>query len=373
MRKGYLLLEDGTLFPGESLFGSTPAFGEAVFNTSHSGYQEILTDPSYHRQIIIFTCPHIGNVGVNRSDMESDKIHAAGTVLRNLSPHPRNWRSEGNMADWMIKNGIPLLTGVNTRGLALHLRERGAMRAGVFSSITPRDDALKLVLENPSMSGADLVSEVTCKTVQKLDLPVEKDEWVDVNMMGEGLDVAVMDFGVKKNIIRELVFRGCVVTVYPANTPAEKVLENKHNGVLLSNGPGDPAAVDYGIDTVRRFIGKLPIFGICLGHQLLSLAAGLETFKLHFGHRGANHPVRRETDRIIEITSQNHGFAVRPEGMGMDWRITHVNLNDGTVEGLVHKELPIFSIQYHPEASPGPHDSLNYFDRFIQEMRNAQK
>ena len=370
---GYLLLEDGTCFPGEALYGAAPGLGEAVFNTSHSGYQEILTDPSYRCQIMVFTAAHIGNVGINAEDVESDRVQAAGAVVRNLAPLPRSWRSEGDLVSWLVKAGIPLLAGADTRAITLHLRDRGAMRAGIFPVTEPSEKALAQVKASPSMVGADLALEVTCSEPYAFS-PVDLNSpWHPVQESGAGLRVAVLDFGVKRNILRKLACRGCQVAVLPAQISANDVLSGGYQGVLISNGPGDPAAITYGIKTVRDLIGKLPIFGICLGHQLLSLAAGMETFKLPFGHRGANHPVRREVDQVVEITSQNHGFAVRPDGLGVDWRITHINLNDGTVEGLEHAELPIFSIQYHPEASPGPHDGLGYFDRFIREMRHAQK
>lgn len=369
---GYFLLEDGARFPGEALYGPTPAFGEAVFNTSHSGYQEILTDPSYCRQIMVFTAPHIGNVGVNSEDVESSHVHVTGAVVRNLAPQPRSWRAEGDLRSWLNEAGVPLLVGADTRAITLHLRTRGAMRAGLFTADTPVDEALKQVKKSPSMVGADLTSEVTCVDSYTFTLSSPDSQWYQPLESGKGLHVAVLDFGVKRNILRELARRNCEVTVLPAQTSAEDIAAGSFHGVLMSNGPGDPAAVGYGIETVRNLIGKLPLFGICLGHQLLSIAAGLQTFKLPFGHRGANHPVRRESDGIIEITSQNHGFAVHPDGLEEDWSITHINLNDGTVEGLEHIELPVFSIQYHPEASPGPHDSLGYFDRFIREMRYAQ-
>lgn len=369
---GYLLLEDGRHFNGEVLYGMTPAFGEAVFNTSHSGYQEILTDPSYRRQIMVFTTPHIGNVGINGEDVESPHVQVAGAVVRNLAPLPRNWRSEGDLKSWLVESKVPLLIGADTRAITLHLRQRGAMRAGLFGEDTPTPQALEQVRASPDMRGADLVSEVSCSTPYDFELSSSDLRWNLKSEDGTGLQVAVMDFGVKRNILRQLASRGCKVTVFPARTSAADILKGGFHGILLSNGPGDPAAVSYGVETVRHLIGKVPLFGICLGHQLLSLAAGLETFKLHFGHRGANHPVRREADKVVEITSQNHGFAVQDEGPRQEWRITHINLNDGTVEGLEHAELPIFSLQYHPEASPGPHDSLSYFDRFVKEMRFGQ-
>ena len=245
------------------------------------------------------------------------------------------------------------------------------MRSGLFSADTPVEDALSKVKASSNIIGADLASEVTCAKSYRVSKSSMKSDWHLECKTGAGLNVAVLDFGVKRNILRELGCRGCQTTVLPARTLAEDITKGDYHGLLISNGPGDPAAVTYGIETVRGLIGKLPIFGICLGHQLLSLAAGFQTFKLPFGHRGSNHPVRREADHVVEITSQNHGFAVSPDNSNNNWRITHINLNDGTVEGLEHVDLPVFSIQYHPEASPGPHDSLGYFDRFIQEMRCA--
>ena len=369
---GYLLLEDGTCFSGEALYGPASAAGEVVFNTSHSGYQEILTDPSYRRQIMVFTTVHIGNVGVNSEDVESSRVQVTGVVVRNLSPHARNWRSEEDLLSWLEKEEVPLLTGVDTRAVTLHIRQHGAMRAGLFPADLPLNEALDEVRASPSMVGADLASEVTCDTPYIFTSSPQDLSWHSANKSGAGLHVAVLDFGVKRNILRELACRGCEVTVLPSRTKSEDVISGGYHGALISNGPGDPAAVKYGIETVHDLIGKLPLFGICLGHQLLSLAAGLQTFKLPFGHRGANHPVRREAGGVVEITSQNHGFAVFPDGLGKGWRITHTNLNDGTIEGIEHTKLPIFSIQYHPEASPGPHDSLGYFERFIKEMRHAQ-
>jgi carbamoyl-phosphate synthase small subunit len=376
---GYLLFEDGSVFRGEQFHGADPACGEAVFNTAHSGYQEILTDPSYRRQILVFTAVHFGNVGVNRQDYESSRVQVSGVVVRNLTPRPSNWRSREDILTFLRRDGIPLLCGVDTRAVTLHIRSRGAMRAGIFPDSIPSDKAREAVLNTPSMIGADLTAEVTCAQPYRYTLDPEDSPWFPPQKKmnpttadGTGLHVAVLDFGVKKNILRQLAVRGCAVTVFPAYTSADKLLTGDFHGALISNGPGDPAAVRNGIRIVRELIGRLPLFGICLGHQLLALAAGMETFKLPFGHRGANHPVRRQDDRVVEITSQNHGFAVRSEKMPSDWRVSLINLNDGTVEGLVHQELPVFSVQYHPEAGPGPHDGNSYFDRFIQEMRRAR-
>ncbi|MCB2200200.1 glutamine-hydrolyzing carbamoyl-phosphate synthase small subunit [bacterium] len=369
LQPGYLLLEDGTRFDGDSFFGSDPSFGEAVFNTSHTGYQEILTDPSYRKQIMTFTTTHIGNVGINGEDVESNRIQVAGAVVRSLAPRARNWRAEEDLEVWMDQAGAPVLAGADTRAITLHLRSRGAMRAGLFPSSIPTDEALEQVKASPDMDGANLAAEVSCEKAWSYtpdDLP---ERWYRRSDTGTGLKVAVLDYGVKRNILRQLAQRGCEVTVLPATTTAGEVKAGGYHGVLVSNGPGDPAAVIQGIETVRGLIGELPLFGICLGHQLLSLAAGLETFKLPFGHRGANHPVRAHKDGSVEITSQNHGFAVRDGGLPKQWTISHLNLNDQTIEGLAHTDLPAFSIQYHPEASPGPHEGWIYFDQFVEMMK----
>jgi carbamoyl-phosphate synthase small subunit len=370
---GYLLLEDGAKFSGDSFFGNSSALGEAVFNTSHTGYQEIISDPSYYRQLITFTAPHVGNVGVNRDDSESSDRRAAGVIIKSLPLRPQNWRAEDGLAEWLECENLPMLVGANTRGITLHLRDRGAMRAGLFPNDIDPDEAIKQVIASESMEGADLAEEVTTTTPYEFNAACLKNVWHQPHNHGQGLRVAVLDFGVKINILRELSCRGCQVIVLPATTNAEQIVSDKYDGLLISNGPGDPASVTYGIETVRKLLPTgLPLFGICLGHQLLSLAAGGSTFKLPFGHRGANHPVRREDNKTIEITSQNHGFAVTPNGLPSDWHITHVNLNDHTVEGLRHISLPVFSIQYHPEASPGPHEGHSYFDQFIKEMHRAQ-
>ena len=360
------------MFKGHELYGDRDCFGEAVFNTSHTGYQEILTDPSYYRQIMVFTAPHIGNVGINSEDNESARIRASGAVMRSLSPRPQNWRSEGDLATWLTESEIPLLVGADTRAITLHLRTKGAMRAGIFRDEIARDKALSMVQASPSMLEADLAVEVSCEKEFNYTGSDIEGNWHPAQESGSGLKVAVIDFGVKYNILRELVRRGCQVTVFPSKFSVEEMLSRGFDGVLLSNGPGDPTAVTYGIESVKELIKTgMPIFGICLGHQILSIAAGLKTYKLLFGHRGANHPVRREEDKCVEITSQNHGFAVDPDGLGEDWHITHINLNDGTVEGISHRKLPMFSIQYHPEASPGPHEGGSLFDKFMREMRNA--
>jgi carbamoyl-phosphate synthase small subunit len=305
--------------------------------------------------------------------MESEKIQAAGAIVRSLPPSPRNWRKEKSIVAWVTESQMPILTGVNTRALTIHIRSRGAMRAGIFTNAVPSDDALRMVKDLPSMQGADLAKDVTCMDVYKYENENLNERWHPVTGDKNNCRVAVLDFGIKRNILNELYIRGCDVTVYPGNTGSRQILDKEYDGLFISNGPGDPAAVTYGIDTVRDLIDNIPVFGICLGHQILSLAAGFQTYKLPFGHRGANHPVMNNFKGTVEISSQNHGFAVNPENSPVGWRITHTNLNDGTVEGLEHEELPLFSIQYHPEASPGPHEGKIYFDRFIEEMINAKK
>lgn len=378
-QSGYLIFEDGAVFSGERFYGADPGIGEAVFNTSQSGYQEILTDPSYRRQILVFTSVHFGNVGVNFEDCESHRVQTSGVVVRNLTLRPSNWRSREDVLSFLQRDGVPLLCGVDTRSVTLHIRNQGAMRAGIFPDRTPEAQALDWVRSSPTMINTNLTAEVTCAEPYSFILDPKDPPWFPSFQKaapkiedGTGLHVAVLDFGVKKNILRQLAIRGCAVTVFPAGVRSEMLLTGEFHGVLISNGPGDPAAVENGIRTVRNLIGKLPLFGICLGHQLLALAAGMETFKLPFGHRGANHPVRCLENQVVEITSQNHGFAVRPDAIPPDWRISRINLNDTTVEGLEHREFPIFSVQYHPEASPGPHDGNGYFDRFIKEMHRAE-
>jgi len=346
--------------------------GEVVFNTSHTGYQEILTDPSYFRQIVVFTAPHIGNVGINQEDYESDKVQVAGVVVRSLVSRPRNWRAEGDLGSWLKEAGVPLITGVDTRALTLHIRQHGAMRSGMFTGNTAPSEAIEQVKASPKMAGSDLATKVSRVSISVYNSDELSDRWHPSFENGEGLHVAVLDFGVKTSILRELVRRGCDVTVLPATTEAKDIIAGGYDGVLVSNGPGDPAAVKIGIRTVKSLlVSQIPMFGICLGHQLIALAAGLKTFKLPFGHRGANHPIQRLKDKTVEISSQNHGFAVQSNDIPKDWCVTHLNLNDGTVEGLEHKKQSVFSIQYHPEANPGPHDGQFYFDRFISEMRHA--
>jgi len=367
-----LALENGTVFTGESFGASSEVTGEVVFNTSMTGYQEILTDPSYAGQIVTMTYPLIGNVGINSEDLESAKPQVAGFVVKEYFDFYSNFRATGSLGDWLISHKIIAIQGIDTRMLTKMIRTVGALR-GVLSTLDLDDESLiAKAKRSPSMNGLDLVKVVTTEKAY---------DWSEIDRtpfalktLGKGGNgrewrVVVYDYGVKRNILRRLTMYGCKLTVVPASYPAEKVLEMEPDGIFLSNGPGDPAAVRYGIQNIKKIVGKKPIFGICLGHQLLALALGGKTFKLKFGHRGANHPVKNLRTQGIEITSQNHGFAVDPGSLDEKTiEITHVNLNDETNEGLRHKELPIFSVQYHPEASPGPHDSDYLFEQFIEMM-----
>lgn len=353
-----LLLEDGREFKGRSLGASATSFGEIVFNTGMTGYQEILSDPSYAGQIITFTYPEIGNYGCNSEDMESKSSVARGMVLKNYSPVVSNFRAEESLDSFLQKNNISAIYDVDTRAITKHIRDKGAMRAVITSDDTTSSDELLSQLRlSTSMAGLDLASTVSCK-----------EKYQSHN--GKSLfKVIAYDFGIKQNILNQLVAHGCEVEVVPANTPADYILERNPDGVFLSNGPGDPAAVTYAIDTVKTLIEKFPkpIFGICLGHQILALACGAKTFKLKFGHRGSNQPVRNLGTSSIEITSHNHGFAVSKDALPDNIEITHLNINDDTVAGIKLKNRAnVFSVQYHPEASPGPHDSDYLFKQFTQ-------
>lgn len=363
----YLLLEDGRQFWGEAIGAPGFTLGEAVFNTSMTGYQEVLTDPSYAGQIIVMTYPMIGNYGVNRVDTESSRIQVAGFVVREISELYSNWRAEGSLDDYLRSQNVVGLTGADTRALTRHLRSAGAMRACIAPAEVPVDEAMARILAHPRMEGLDLTGAVS--TVEEYDTPA---------IGPERFHVLAYDFGVKRHSQQLLAQRGCRVTTMPSSTPAEAMLERNPSGLFVSNGPGDPDAVEHALETIR-LLGShnVPVFGICLGHQLIGRAFGGRTFKLLYGHRAANHPVRRLSDGAVEITSQNHGFAVRRgpndevEG-AQALRVTHINLNDETMEGLEHRELPIFSVQYHPESAPGPHDSRYLFDRFIAAMTPRQ-
>ena len=373
-----LVLENGTVFHGEA-FGATSreTTGEVVFNTSMTGYQEILTDPSYAGQIVTMTYPLIGNYGVNADDLESVKPHVAGFVVREYFDFYSNFRATESLGQWLDRHGIIGIQGVDTRKLTKIIRTAGAMRGIISSADVDDASLLAKVRRSPEMTGLDLVKVVTTgeqfawSEVDRTSFALLPDARVRMN--GKRWNVVVYDYGVKHNILRRLTSYGCSLTVVPASFPAEDVLALQPDGVFLSNGPGDPAAVRYGIANIKKLVGKKPIFGICLGHQLLALALGGTTFKLKFGHRGANHPVKNLLTDEIEITSQNHGFAVDAESLDQaSLEITHVNLNDGTNEGFRHRELPIFCVQYHPEASPGPHDSDYLFAQFIHLMEREQ-
>ncbi len=367
--KAILLLEDGTVFEGNSFGAKGQKCGEVVFNTSMTGYQEILTDPSYNEQIITMTYPLIGNYGTNRCDWESRKIFASGFIVKENCRYPSSWRNKDSLSDYLEANNVIGLEGIDTRKLVKHIRTEGAMR-GIISSTDLSISNLKKKLESyPGLVGRDIVKDVTVKKSYSWDKAV-----IDVLNGKEQppekkYKVITFDFGIKHNILRLLCSHGCDVHVVPANMSATEVLKKKPDGVFLSNGPGDPAPVTYAIETVKKLLGKVPIFGICLGHQILSLALGGKTYKLKFGHRGANHPVKNLQNGKIEITSQNHGFCVDMDSLNnKNIELTHLNLNDNTVEGIRCKELAAFSVQYHPEASPGPHDSAYLFAEFIKSM-----
>ncbi len=372
MKPGLLALEDGRTFAGLGFGAEGTQTGEIVFNTSMTGYQEILTDPSYHKQIVTMTVPHVGNTGINPEDVESERVWVAGFVVRALSPVVSNWRSQIDLYEYLRDQGIIGLSGVATRALVRHIREKGAMRAAIAHGDAAADVAalVELARSAPDMSGANLVDDVTC---------AETYNWTETSNIAwypqqhydpQGPLIVAYDTGIKRNILRMMTDRGLRVTVVPARTPAADVLALKPAGVFLSNGPGDPAAVTYLIDSVRDLLGKTPVFGICLGHQILALALGGKTEKMRFGHRGGNQPVKNLLTGVVEISAHNHGFAVTADSDLHGAEVTHVNLNDNTIEGLRHVDLGAFSVQYHPEASPGPHDSLYLFDEFVDRVKN---
>ncbi|MBZ5557520.1 MAG: glutamine-hydrolyzing carbamoyl-phosphate synthase small subunit [Acidobacteriia bacterium] len=367
-----LALEDGTWFRGAAAGAEGEARGEVVFNTSMTGYQEILTDPSYSGQIVTMTCPEIGNYGVSPDDVESRAPQVAGFILRDESPVASNWRAEQTLREYLIDHNIVAICDIDTRALTRQLRSGGVMRGVIVTGNALDPKALvERARSIPQMEGSDLVKDVTTPNV--FDWPQEDPDEFGITPARRALGktsrlkIAAYDYGMKFNILRRLSAHGCDVRVYPAATPAKELLATKPDGVFLSNGPGDPAPLTYAIDNAKVLVAsKVPVFGICLGHQILGLAMGGNTYKLKFGHRGGNHPVKKLATGKVEITSQNHGFAVDPKSLPADVEVTHVNLYDGTVEGLRHTTHPVFCVQYHPEASPGPHDADYLFDDFLQ-------
>ncbi len=366
-----LALADGKIFTG-SMFGATgDALGEIVFNTSMAGYQEVITDPSYCGQMVVMTYPLIGNYGINPEDFESDRPYLSGFIIKELSPVSSNWRSRETLDNFLKRNNIVGIQGLDTRALTRHIRDKGAQQAIISNDINNPKKLIEKARQFPKMEGRDLVSQVTCKNPYNWDegeWSLENGYLKDVSTNKKKYRVIAYDFGIKRNILRKLVKAGCEVTVVPAKMSSKEVLKYTPDGVFLSNGPGDPAAVPYAIKNVKDLIGKVPIFGICLGHQILNLALGGTTFKLRFGHHGGNQPVMDLKEKKVEITSQNHGFAVDGNSPAIDVQIKCINLNDKTVEGIEHKSLPIFSVQYHPEASPGPQDSSYLFQNFVEMM-----
>ncbi|MGI0487460.1 glutamine-hydrolyzing carbamoyl-phosphate synthase small subunit [Pantanalinema rosaneae CENA516] len=371
-----LVLADGSSYQGWSFGATGTALGEVVFNTGMTGYQEVLTDPSYRGQIVTFTYPELGNTGVNPDDEESSQPQIKGAIARNICPQPSNWRSTQSLPDYLKHHNILAIYGIDTRALTRKLRSVGAMNGAISTEILDPMELLLKVQQAPSMAGLNLVREVTTSTVY---------EWSDTTdphwqygsavatADSEPFTVVAIDFGIKRNILRRLASYGCRVIVVPANTPAEEILKYNPDGIFLSNGPGDPSTVEEGITTAKALLAaQKPMFGICMGHQILGLSLGGETFKLKFGHRGLNQPCG--LSQQVEITSQNHGFAITAESLAnTDVEITHLNLNDRTVAGLRHKSLPLFSVQYHPEASPGPHDADYLFEQFIQAMHQHRQ
>jgi len=391
--KAILALEDGTIFEGESFGATGEQYGEVVFNTSMTGYQEVLTDPSYKGQIVTMTYPLIGNYGCNDEDFESGRPHVEGFIVREYSSYFSNWRATKSLGDFLSGYGIIGIQRVDTRALTKRLRTAGVMKGVISTEDLDKESLVAKAKASPGLIGLDLVKHVTCEGTYRWDsgetdiyasseeipetglqLELDFDHPPQVSAESSRSRVVAVDSGIKHNILRKLQSHGCDVTVVPATASAEEILSLKPEGIFLANGPGDPEAVPYLVDTVKELIGKKPIFGICLGHQILGLAFGGDSFKLKFGHRGANQPVKNLITGKVEITSQNHGFCIDKDSLkDQPLRLTHINLNDDTLEGMEHKELPIFSVQYHPEASPGPHDADYLFGRFVNMMRKDRE
>ncbi len=370
--KCFLMLEDGSFFEGEHFGAYGEKFGEAVFNTSMTGYQEILTDPSYNGQIITMTYPEIGNYGVNEEDCESSKPFVKGLVVREYWKTPSNWRSAATLGDYMKKHGIVGIQGVDTREITKKIRMGGAQKCVISTEDSKPESLLKKIKSSPGIVGQDLATEVSCG--KPYEWTEGNDGWRiagnEKHSERRKPRVVAYDFGIKSSILRNLSDFGCRITVVPSKTPPHEALAIEPDGVFLSNGPGDPEAVEYAAENIKGLLGKIPVFGICLGHQIISLALGGKTFKMKFGHRGGNHPVKNLKNGKVEITSQNHGFSVDPDSLDRETEITHINLNDNTVEGLENPEKSVFAVQYHPESSPGPHDSSYLFEKFVSMMKD---
>ena len=388
--KAILALSDGTYYIGRGFGAEGEVVGEVVFNTSMTGYQEILTDPSYEGQLVAMTYPEIGNVGVNPEDVEAQKPFVKGFIVKEYCAKPSNWRATRTLADYMREHGIVGIEGIDTRALVRRLRDQGSQEAIISTRSDNPEELIAKAKASPGLVGRDLVKEVSCREAydwneggwelgegyrkrKESEGPQKKRKTKNPSLDRPGYFVVAYDFGIKRNILRGLAESGCRVKVVPASTPAEEVLALNPDGIFLSNGPGDPDAVPYAKENVQKLLGKKPIFGICLGHQIMGLALGGKTYKLKFGHHGGNQPVMDLITKKVEITAQNHGFAVDADSLKDAAVVTHVNLNDNTVEGLAHKEMPIFSVQYHPESSPGPHDASYLFKRFIDMMEKQSR